>query len=143
MREQGEQVVRHPLRVFAHDAAGVGARRVEVAEQRRVPVLTRFAFFLEIGALGLDVIGDAPFDGRFRAAVGVCGADGTMLGDGDHVGKPSGIAVDGGGGREDDVGDIVLGHGFEQADGAVDIGVVVFQGDLCGFPHGLRRVSLA
>lgn len=103
-------------------------------------MLARFAFFLEIGALSLDVIGDAPFDGRFRAAVGVRGADGAMFGNRDHVGKTGGISVDGGGGRKDDVGDIVLGHGFEQADGAIHIGVVVFEGLLCGFAHGLRRV---
>lgn len=124
--EQGEQVVRDALRVFAHDAAGVRARGVEIPEEGGVPVLGGFPGLLEVGALGFDVVGDAGFDGGFGAAVGVGGADGAGFGDGDHVFEAGGVAVDGGGGGEDDVGDVVAGHGGEEADGAVDVGAVVF-----------------
>lgn len=124
--EQREEVVGYALRVFAHDAAGMRAGGVEVAEEGGVPVLAGFSCFLEVVALRVDVVGDAGFDGGLCAAVGVCGADGADFGDGDHVFEAGGVAVDGGGGGEDDVGDVVAGHGGEEADGAVDVCAVVF-----------------
>jgi len=142
LREQREQVVGHALRVFAHDAAGVRAGGVEVAQQGGVPVVAGFACFLGVVALGFDVVADEIFDGGFGPAVGVGGADGAGFGNGDHVWKAGGVAVDGGGGGEDDVGDVVFGHGGEKVDGAVDIGAVVFQGDFTGFSYCLGDVSV-
>lgn len=101
------------------------AGRVEVAQQCRVPVVSRLALRLEAVALGFDVVGDAGLDGGFCAAVGIGGPDGAFFRDGDHVGKASGIAVDGSRGGENDVGDIVLCHGSKEADGAVDIGAII------------------
>ena len=83
------------------------------------------------------MIRDDIFNGRFGTTVGVGRADGTVFGDWDHVWEASGIAVDGGGGGKDDVGDIVFGHGREEADGAVNIRAVVLEGDFGGFAHRL------
>lgn len=94
--EQREEVVRDALGVFAHDAAGVRAGRVEVAQEGGVPVVAGFALFLEVAALGFDVVGDAGFDGGFGAAVGVGWADGAGFGNGYHVVEAGGVAVDGG-----------------------------------------------
>lgn len=37
--EKGQQIVGDALGVFTHDAAGVGAGGVEVAEERGIPVI--------------------------------------------------------------------------------------------------------
>ena len=140
LREQREQVVRHALGVFAHDAAGVRAGGVEVAEEGGVPVVAGLIFLFGEDALGVDVVGDEVFDGGFGAAVGICGANGAVFGYGDHVGEAGGVAVDGGGRGEDDVGDVVFGHRSEEVDGAVDIGAVVFEGDFAGFSYRLYIV---
>ncbi len=130
------------MRVFAHDATGVRAGRVEVAQQRSVPAVAGFAFFFGVAALGVDVVADEVFHSGFGVAIGVCGADGAFFGDGDHVREAGCVAVDGGGGGEDDVGDVVFGHGGEEVDGAVDVGAVIFEGDFCGFSYRLCNVSV-
>ena len=102
------------------------ASRVEVAEESGVPVGTGFALFLEVVTLGFDVVCDASFNGRLGAAVGVRRANWADFGNGYHVFEAGGIAVDGGRGGKDDVGNIVACHGGQEADGAVNIGAVVF-----------------
>ena len=140
LREQWQQVVRHALGVFAHDAAGVRTGGVEVTEKGGVPVVAGFVFLFGEDALGVDVVGDEVFDGGFGATIWVCGADGAVFGDGDHVWEAGGVAVDGSRRGEDDVGDIVLGHGGKEIDGTVDVGAVVFEGDFAGFSYCLRNV---
>ena len=143
LREQGEEVIGHALRVFAHDAARVRAGRVKVAQEGGVPVVAGFGGFFCEEALRVDMVGNEVFDGGFGAAVGVCRADGAVFGDGDHVGEAGCVAVDGGGGGEDDIGDIILGHGGEEVDGTVDIGAPVFEGNFAGFSYCLSSVSVA
>jgi hypothetical protein len=60
-----------------------------------------------------------------------------VFGDGDHVGEAGCVAVDGGGGGEDDVGDVVLDHGGEQGDGAADVDLIVGKRDLARLANGL------
>ena len=96
--------------IFTHDSAGMGTRRVEVSEEGGVPVVAGLVFFLEIGALGLDVVGDATFHGGFGAAIGVRGANWAIFGNRNHVGEPSGVAINGSGRGKDNVGNIVFGH---------------------------------
>ena len=107
--------------------------RIEVSQEGAVPDITVLALLFESIPLGFDVIGDDVFDCRFGPAIGVGGANGAAFGNGYHVWEASGIAVDGGGGGEDDVGDIVFCHGGEEADGAVDVGAVVLEGDFSRF----------
>ncbi|POR37440.1 Putative quinone oxidoreductase [Tolypocladium paradoxum] len=128
LAQQGQQVVRHALGVLAHDAAGVGAAGVEVAQQRGVPLLKGLAGLVEVAALGVDAVGDDVLDHRLGAAVGVGRADGAVLGDGDHVGEARRVAVDGGRRGEDDVGDVVALHGPQQGDAAADVDAVVLEG---------------
>lgn len=103
--------------------------RVEVAQQSAVPLLEGLALLLQVGALGIDIVGDDVLNHGLGAAVGVGRANGAVLGDGDHVGESSGIAVDGGGGGEDNVGDIVAGHGLEERNAAADVDAVVLERD--------------
>ena len=112
---------------------------VEVAEECAVPFCSFFGLggFGRVRALGVDVVGDAELDGGFGVAVGVRGADGTFFGDGDHVREASCVAIDGGGGRKDNVGDIVAGHGAEEAYSSVDIDTVVLERDLARFTYCL------
>ena len=84
-----------------------------------------------------DEIADTAFDGDFGISVWVRRAQGAAFGDGDHVGEARGVAVDGGRGGEDDVGHGVARHAAQQAEGAVDVGVVVREGDEGGFADGL------
>lgn len=137
LSEQGEQVEGDALGVLAHDAGGVGAAGVEVAEVGTVPLLVRLAGLLEVVALGVDVVGNDILNDGLGAAVGVGWADGAVLGDGNHVGETSGIAVDGGRGGEDDVGDVVTLHGAQQGDATADIDAVVLEGDLARLANGL------
>lgn len=137
--KQGEQVVGDTLGVLAHDTAGVGTGGVEVAEQSTVPLLGLglVAGLGGVVALGIDQVGDGGLDSELGVAVGVGGAQRAVLGDGDHVGEAGGITVDGGGAGEDNVGDIVLDHGAQEVDGAVDVDQVVVQGLLAGLANGL------
>jgi len=73
-------------------------------------VVARLSFLLQVVALGLDVVGDECLHRRLGTAVGVCGADGADFWDGNHVLEASGVAVDGGRRRKDNVRDIVAGH---------------------------------
>ena len=137
--QEGQQVVGDTLGVLAHDAGGVGTGGVEVAEQSTVPLLGLglVAGLGGVVALGVDHVGDGHLDGHLGVTVGVGGALGALLGDGDHVGETGGIAVDGGGAGEDNVGDIVLDHGAQQVDGAVDVDVVVVQRTLARLADSL------
>ena len=114
---------------------------VEVTQEGSVPVVAGLAGSLGEEALGGDVVDDEVFDGGFGAAVGVGWADGAVFGDGDHVREAGGVAVNGRGGGEDDIGDVVLGHGGEEVDGAVDIGAVVFERLFAGFSYCLYSMS--
>ena len=144
LAEEGEQVEGVAEGVLAHEAAGVGAAWVEVAEQGGVVLLEGLAGLLGVGALGVDEVGDDVLDHGLGAAVGVGGADGAVLGDGDHVLPLRGVAIDGGRGGEDDVGHVVLRHAAEEDDGAVDVDAVVFEGLDGGLADGLKGdVSLA
>lgn len=137
--KQGEQVVGDTLGVLAHDTAGVGTGGVEVAEQSTVPLLGLglVAGLGGVVTLGIDQVGDGGLDSELGVAVGVGGTQRAVLGDGDHVGEAGGITVDGGGAGEDNVGDIVLDHGAQEVDGAVDVDQVVVQGLLAGLANGL------
>lgn len=137
--KQGEQVVGDTLGVLAHDTAGVGTGGVEVAEQSTVPLLGLglVAGLGGVVTLGIDQVGDGGLDSELGVAVGVGGTQRAVLGDGDHVGEAGGITVDGGGAGEDNVGDIVLDHGAQEVDGAVDVDQVIVQGLLAGLANGL------
>lgn len=139
LSQQGEQVERNALRILAHDAAGVGTAGVEVAQQSAVPLLERLALLLQVVALSVDVVGDDVLNHGLGTAVGVGRANGAVLGDGDHVGESSRIAVDGGGGGEDDVGDIVAGHGLEEGNAAANIDAVVLERDHGRLSDGLEH----
>ena len=76
------------------------------------------------------------------ATIRVGGPNGAVFGDGNHVLEASGVAVDGGRRREDDVGDIVTCHGAEKADGTVDVGAIVLQRDLARFAYCLPLVNV-
>lgn len=117
--------------------------RVEVAQQSAVPLLEGLALLLQVGALGIDVVGDDVLNHGLGAAVGVGRANGAVLGDGDHVGESSGIAVDGGGGGEDNVGDIVAGHGLEERNAAADVDAVVLERDDGRLSNGLEIAAVS
>lgn len=138
--KQREQVVGDTLGVLTHDTAGVGTGGVEVAEQSAIPLLgLGLVTSLDgVVTLGVDNVGDGGLNSELGVAVGVGRTQRAVLGDGDHVGEAGGIAVDGGGAGEDNVGDIVLDHGAQEVDGAVNINQVVVQGFLAGLANGLN-----
>lgn len=120
------------------------AGRVEVAQKRGVPLVAALALLLCIVALRSDVIGDDLLVEELCLAVRICGAQRAVLRDGDHVLEAGGVAVDGGGRGEDDVRDVVLGHGSEKANCAVDVDAVVLEGDLSRLADSLgKRSALA
>ncbi len=138
MAQQRQQVVGDTLGILAHDAAGVSAAGVEVSQQSAVPLLKRLALLLQPVALSVDVVGNDVLNRGLGAAVGVCGANRAVLGDRNHVGESGGIAVDGSGRRKDDVGDVVAGHGANEADAATDVDAVVLERDFARLANGLR-----
>lgn len=117
----------------------MSASGVEVTQQSGVPLLSLLGLALlgEVIALSVDEVGDRSLDGELGVSVRVGGTERALFGDGDHVGETSGVAVDGGGAGEDDVVDIVLLHGAEEVDGAVDVDEVVVEGFLAGLADGL------
>lgn len=110
---------------------------VEISEQTGVELIAALAGLLRFCALGVDVVGDHGLDAELGVSVRVGGTERAVFGDGDHVGEASGVAVDGRGGRENDVGDVVLGHAAQEAEGAVDVDIVVVEGDLARLADGL------
>lgn len=139
LAQQRQKVKGDALGILAHDAGRVCAARVEVAQIRAIPLLVGLAGLLQLGALGVDVVLDDLLDHVLSAAVGICWAGRAGLGDGNHIGEAGGVSVDGGGGGEDDVGDIVLGHGAQQRDAATDVDTVILERNLTGFANSLRR----
>ncbi len=139
LAKQGKQVEGNTLGVLAHDAGGVGAARVKVAQQGAVPQVVRLAGLFQLVALGVDVVGNDVLNHGLCAAVGVGRANGAVLGDGNHVGEARGIAVDGGRGGKDNVADAVAGHAAQEGDAAADIDAVVLEGDLARFADSLGR----
>jgi hypothetical protein len=137
LAHEWEEVIGDTLGVLAHDAGRVGTAGVEVAEQGAVPLLKGLASFLQVVALGFDVVCDDILDHGLGSAISVGGTDRAVLGNGDHILEAGGVAVDGSRGGEDNVGDIVLGHGAQQGDAAPDIDAVVLEGDLARFADGL------
>jgi len=115
------------------------ASRVEVAEESTVPDLRVLAILLESIALRIDVVRDDLLIHGLGMAVGVGCADGAVFWDGYHAFVAGGVAVNGGGGGKDNVGDIVAGHGAEEGDGTTDIDAVVLGRDLCGLSDGLEN----
>ena len=110
----GHQVIGDTVGILTYQAALVCADGVEVAEEYDVPLL--------VGTLEIH-------QDFFQHALGLSVGVGTMalgalLGDGDD----GGIAIDGGGGREDDVLASVLAELIEQHEGAVHVVLVIFQG---------------
>lgn len=116
----------------------MGATRVEVAQQARIPVVERLTGLLQVVSLRLDVVGDDHLNDRLGATIGIRGANGTRLGDRNHVGEAGGVAIYRGRGGEDNVGDVVLRHGAKKGDGAADIDAIVLEGDLSGLANGLQ-----
>jgi len=75
------------------------------------------------------IVGEDVFKGELGFAVGIDGQFGMVLGDGDDVG----LAVDGAGGREDEVLDAMAKHGVDEEDAAGDVGDVERAGVVDGF----------
>ena len=61
-----------------------------------------------------------------------------MLGYGNHVREPGGIAVHCCGRGEDNVCDVVLGHCTKESDGAANVDAIVFERDVGGLAYSLR-----
>jgi hypothetical protein len=139
LSEEGKQVVGNALRVFTHDTTGVAASRVEVSEESGVVLVASLAILLRLAALGVDVVGDHSLDTELGVAVRVGRAERALFRDGDHVREAGGITVDGCGGREDDVGDVVLGHAAQEAERAEDVDAVVLERDLTRLADSLVR----
>ena len=87
------------------------------------------------------MIRDDQFDCAFGSSVWIGRANWAVLGDRNHIGNSSRITINGRGGGEDDIWDIVLGHAAEESDGAANIDAVVFEGDLGGFADCLKCTS--
>lgn len=138
--EEGQQVVGDTLGVLTHDTGGVSTGGVEVTEESTIPLLglSLVAGLDGVVALGVDCVGDGELNGELGVTVGVGRAQRALLGDGNHVGETGGITIDGGGAGEDNVGDIVLDHGTQEVDGAVDVDVVVVEGLLARLANSLN-----
>lgn len=138
--KEREQVVWNARGVFTHDAAGVAAGRVEVAQQTSIPLLhpRRVALFLCFGALRVDVVRDHQLRCKLGVAIWIGRPQGALFGDGNHARHSSCVAVDGRRGRVDDIGDIVARGRREEGQRPVDIDSVVVQRDLSRLAHCLQ-----
>lgn len=117
--------------------------RVKVSQERGIPDIRLLALLLRLVSLSGDVVRDDLLVHDLGVAVGVRGAERAVLGDRDHAFEARGVAVDGCRGGEDDVGDVVTGHGAQEADGAEDVDAVVVEGDFGGLADGLVSKSVS
>lgn len=121
----------------------MGTRGVEVAQQGGIPLL-RLLLITSLGgivALRRDKVRNGGLHGELGVTVGVGRAQGALLRDGDHVGEPRRVTVDRRGTREDNVVHIVLLHGAQEVDRAVDVDIPVVQRAFAGFANGLIPVN--
>lgn len=116
----------------------MAARWVEVTQERTVECLLILALLLRLGSLRADVVCDHGFNRELCVAVGVRGAQRTLLRNGNHVGEAGGVAVHGRRGGEDDVGDVVSLHRSQQSKSAAHVHTVVFQWDLAALADGFE-----
>ena len=119
----GHQIVGDAFRVFANQSALVRADRVEVAQQRDLPLVVRFIQILQ-----------NLFDDQLGAAIRVGGRGWKVLFDRYAVR----IAVDGRGRAENNILYLVTLHRLKQVDAAGDVVFVVVQRDLRRLPHRLE-----
>lgn len=117
----------------------MGTARVEISQVGAVEVVKGLAGLLKFLALGVDVVCDDLLDKGLGVTVRVGGAGRTGLGDGNHVLEAGGVAVHGGRGGENDVGNVVLRHGSEKGNSAADIDAVVLERDFARLADGLSR----
>ena len=104
-------------------------------------MLKWLARFLSIISLRINVIRDDQFDRALGSSVWVGRANRAVLGDRNHVGNSSRIAIDGRGRGEDDIWDIVLGHAPEESDSSANIDAVIFERNLGRFADCLEDTS--
>lgn len=114
--------------------------RVEVSEQPGVPLLDAFgvAVLLCLRTLSGDVVGDHELRGELGVSVWVCRAQRALFGDGDHARDTGCVAVDGGRGGVNDVGDVMASSRAQKGEGTIDIDAVIIQGDFTGLSYGLE-----
>jgi hypothetical protein len=141
LSKEGKKVVRNTSGVLTHDTSGVSTTRVEVSQQSTVPLLELLTGLLQVASLSVNKVGDNVLDHGLGAAICVGRSNGAVLRNRNHVGETSSIAVDGSGGGEDDIVDVVALHGAEQRDTAADIDTVVLERDLARLADSLDGVS--
>ena len=121
--DEGEEVVGNALRVLADTPARVGADGVEVAQDGNAP--------FRVGGVQ---VAQHLLDEQLAAPVGVGGAGGEVLADGEL----RRVAVDRSRGAEDQPLDPDLGHHFAEGGAAGDVVLVVEKGLFDGLAHGLE-----
>lgn len=115
---------------------------VEVSEKSSVPLVTTLASLLGLCSLSVDMVCDHHLDGELCVSVWVGRSERAVLWDGDHVWESCRIAVDGSGRGEDNVGDVVLGHGLEKSHSAANVDAIVVQRDLSRLADSLYQRQL-
>lgn len=138
LSQQWKKVVRHTLRVLAHDTTRVAACRVEVSQKCSVELLAALASLLGLDSLAVDKVGDHRLHSELGVSVWVCGSQWALLWNGDHVGEAGRVSVDCCTAGEDNVGDLVLLHAPQQAECAVNVHVVIVQRLLSRLSHSLE-----
>lgn len=115
---------------------------VEVSQESSVELIAALASLLRLSALCVDVVGDHGLNTKLGVSVWVGGTKRALLRNGNHVGEACGIAVNSRGGREDNVGHVVLLHAAQQAEGAEDVDAVVLERDFARLSDSLLMLSL-
>lgn len=136
--QQRKQIVRHALRVLAHNPARVATRRIEVSQQRAIPLFSALARLLRNIPLRVHKVRDHILHCKLRIAVRVRRPQRALLRNRYHILKPRRIPIHRRGAREDDVRYMVLLHAAQQAQRAVDVDLVVVQRDLAALADGLE-----
>jgi hypothetical protein len=140
LSKERQKVEGNTLRVLTHDASGVSTARVEVSQQSTVPLLELLTSLLQVVALSIDEVADNILDHGLGAAVCVGRSNGAVLGNGNHVRESGSIAVNGSGGGENDVVNVVALHGAEERNAAADVDTVVLERDFARLADSLEAV---
>lgn len=111
---------------------------VKVAQQCSIPLLSVLSLLFRVVPLRVDVVGDQSLDCNLGVAVWVGGSERAVFWDGDHVLEAGRIAINCCRGREDDVGDIMAGHGAEESDGTTNVDTVVLDRNFARLANSLQ-----
>jgi hypothetical protein len=127
LRNEGHQVIRDPLRIFANPSTLMRAHRIEIPKNGDPPLI-----------VGPKKILEHFFDHQLGSAIRISSRAGVLFGQGEFLR----LAIDGCGGTEYQLADTAFVHDFQQGNHSLYVILEVEQGFFDGFTDGFQASKM-